>query len=29
MKERYGLTPAQFIDYKALVGDASDNHSGR
>jgi DNA polymerase-1 len=28
MKERYGLTPAQFIDYKALVGDTSDNIPG-
>ncbi|HVQ43680.1 MAG TPA: DNA polymerase I [Candidatus Saccharimonadia bacterium] len=28
MQERYGLTPQQFIDYKALVGDASDNIPG-
>jgi DNA polymerase-1 len=28
VKERYGLTPAQFIDYKALVGDPSDNIPG-
>jgi DNA polymerase-1 len=28
MQERYGLTPAQFIDYKALVGDTSDNIPG-
>jgi DNA polymerase-1 len=28
MQERYGLTPAQFIDYKALVGDSSDNIPG-
>lgn len=28
MKEKYGLTPAQFIDYKALVGDTSDNIPG-
>src|SRR5476649_2263243 len=28
MRERYGLTPAQFIDYKALVGDPSDNIPG-
>jgi len=28
MKERYGLTPQQFIDYKALVGDTSDNIPG-
>ncbi len=28
MREKYGLTPAQFIDYKALVGDTSDNIPG-
>ncbi|HUD11931.1 MAG TPA: DNA polymerase I [Candidatus Saccharimonadia bacterium] len=28
MQEKYGLTPAQFIDYKALVGDTSDNIPG-
>ncbi len=28
MQERYGLTPTQFIDYKALVGDTSDNIPG-
>jgi DNA polymerase-1 len=28
MRERYGMTPAQFIDYKALVGDTSDNIPG-
>jgi DNA polymerase-1 len=28
VKERYGLTPAQMIDYKALRGDASDNIPG-
>ncbi|MFI5240365.1 MAG: DNA polymerase I [Candidatus Saccharimonadia bacterium] len=28
MIERYGLTPAQFIDLKALKGDASDNIPG-
>jgi DNA polymerase-1 len=28
IKERYGLTPAQFIDYKALTGDTSDNIPG-
>jgi len=28
MQERYGMTPAQFIDYKALVGDPSDNIPG-
>ena len=26
--ERYGLTPSQVIDYKALVGDTSDNIPG-
>ena len=26
--EKYGLTPAQFVDYKALIGDASDNYPG-
>ncbi len=28
VKEKYGLRPSQFIDYKALVGDASDNYPG-
>lgn len=28
IRERYGLTPEQFIDYKALRGDASDNIPG-
>lgn len=28
MKEKYGLTPQQFIDYKAIVGDTSDNIPG-
>jgi len=28
VKEKYGLSPAQFIDYKALVGDNSDNYPG-
>ena len=28
MNERYGLTPAQFIDLKALMGDKSDNIPG-
>ncbi len=28
VKERYGITPDQLIDYKALVGDASDNIPG-
>lgn len=28
VKERYGITPSQLIDYKALVGDQSDNIPG-
>lgn len=28
VKEKYGLTPAKLIDYKALVGDPSDNVKG-
>ncbi|MCS6828257.1 MAG: DNA polymerase I [Caldilinea sp.] len=28
LRERYGLTPQQFIDFKALTGDASDNIPG-
>jgi DNA polymerase-1 len=28
VKERFGVTPQQVVDYKALVGDASDNISG-
>ena len=28
VKEKYGLLPSQFIDYKALVGDSSDNYPG-
>ena len=28
VKEKYDLEPSQFIDYKALVGDASDNYPG-
>ncbi len=28
VKERYGLTPAQFVDYKAFRGDPSDNLPG-
>lgn len=28
VKERYGLTPDQFVDFKALKGDASDNIPG-
>ncbi len=28
VKRRYGLTPAQLVDFKALVGDKSDNIPG-
>lgn len=28
LKEKYGLTPAQFIDMKGLMGDSSDNIPG-
>ncbi|OGH05188.1 MAG: hypothetical protein A2W22_05990 [Candidatus Levybacteria bacterium RBG_16_35_11] len=28
VSEKYGLKPHQFIDYKALVGDPSDNYPG-
>jgi DNA polymerase-1 len=28
VKERYGLAPAQFVDFKALKGDTSDNIPG-
>ena len=28
VEEKYGLKTSQFIDYKALVGDASDNYPG-
>jgi DNA polymerase I len=28
VKEKYGLTPTEFIDYKALKGDPSDNIPG-
>ncbi|MBI3243654.1 MAG: DNA polymerase I [Chloroflexi bacterium] len=28
VKEKYGVTPKQYIDYKALVGDTSDNIPG-
>jgi DNA polymerase-1 len=27
-REKYGVTPAQFVDYLALVGDSSDNIPG-
>jgi DNA polymerase-1 len=28
VREKYGLEPSQIVDYKALVGDASDNYPG-
>lgn len=28
VKEKYGITPAQMVDYKAIVGDVSDNVPG-
>lgn len=28
VEEKYGVKPSQIIDYKALVGDASDNYPG-
>jgi len=28
VQERYGLSPAQFVDFKALKGDTSDNIPG-
>lgn len=28
IQEKYGLSPSQFVDYKALVGDSSDNYPG-
>ena len=28
VREKYGLEPDQFVDYKALVGDSSDNYPG-
>ncbi len=28
VREKYGITPEQFIDYKALQGDSSDNYPG-
>lgn len=28
VEEKYGIKPSQVIDYKALVGDASDNYQG-
>ncbi len=28
VKQKLGITPAQVVDYKALVGDSSDNYAG-
>ena len=28
VEEKYGITPGQIVDYKALVGDASDGYTG-
>jgi len=28
VEEKYGIKPSQIVDYKALVGDASDNYPG-
>ena len=28
VEEKYGIKPAQIVDYKAMVGDASDNYPG-
>jgi len=28
VKEKYGITPVQMVDYKSLMGDASDNIGG-
>lgn len=28
VEEKFGIKPAQIVDYKALVGDASDNYPG-
>ncbi len=28
VEEKYGITPVQMVDYKALVGDASDGYPG-
>jgi len=28
VKEKFGIEPSQMVDYKALVGDASDNYPG-
>jgi len=28
VEEKYGVHPSQFVDYKALIGDASDGYPG-
>lgn len=28
VEEKFGITPSQIVDYKALIGDASDNYPG-
>ncbi len=28
VKEKYGVSPSNFVDYKALIGDNSDNYPG-
>src|SRR5258708_37891247 len=28
VEEKYGVHPKQFVDYKALIGDASDGYPG-
>ncbi len=28
VEEKYGVTPSQFVDYKALIGDPSDGYPG-
>ncbi|MBP9716355.1 MAG: hypothetical protein KBD51_00230 [Candidatus Levybacteria bacterium] len=28
VKEKYGVEPSHFVDYKALIGDSSDNYPG-
>src|SRR6185503_1696355 len=28
VEDKYGVTPQQFIDYKALIGDPSDGYPG-
>ena len=28
VKEKYGISPSQFVELKALMGDSSDNYPG-